>query len=322
MKFLHSRVLMYLNKKFKDISDGGKEIRVNSIFCNDSKKHLYINCEKGVYHCWKSNIGGELPELIQKLEKCSYKEAWEILTSYSLDGFDEKMSSLFEDKFYENHVENKVKLPENTHYIHELDDVTKKVAEDYLYYRKIDNKTLMFCKSGKYANRIIIPYFGKNNELIYWNGRDVTDKNFLRYRGPDKIESGYGKSDVLYVSDWTNTDRLYITEGEFDCLSLIKSGLNSCACGGKELSLKQFELLKSFPEITLAFDADDAGKKALIKLARDFTRQGFKNVNYIIPSIKYKDWNKMLRETGENIVKVFVLQNENKLNPLTIRLKL
>jgi hypothetical protein len=53
--------------------------------------------------------------------------------------------------------------------------------------------------AGEFKDRVVIPYYGPTGDLIYWNSRDLTDKAYLRYRGPKKDEVGVGKEDVLWL---------------------------------------------------------------------------------------------------------------------------
>ena len=47
------------------------------------------------------------------------------------------------------------------------------LAENYLKSRKLPVDNLYVCSNGRYANRIIIPYYDNNKKLIYYNGRSI-----------------------------------------------------------------------------------------------------------------------------------------------------
>jgi hypothetical protein len=191
---------------FDDVKIKDKEVKLNSIFTDDQKNHLWCCPKKGTYHCWKTGKGGTLVQLVSLVESCSFDRAKEILNvSNDLSILESKFRQLFgNQEKKENIVENKIKLPPHTHKISSLphDNHHRMMAERYLFDRKLSINNLMVCVSGEYANRIVIPYFGLKNELIYWNSRDITNNAYLRYCGPKKEEVGCGKEDVLWFHHW------------------------------------------------------------------------------------------------------------------------
>jgi hypothetical protein len=44
----------WADSRFDGIVVTGKEVKLNSIFTDDHKHHLWCCPDKGVYHCWKS----------------------------------------------------------------------------------------------------------------------------------------------------------------------------------------------------------------------------------------------------------------------------
>ncbi len=171
---------------------------------------------------------------------------------------------------------------------------------------------MFICTSGRYKNRILIPYYDKNNNLVYYNGRYIGDpgKN-LRYLGPPK-ELGIGKGDVIYVQKWPNkNEKIYITEGEFDAMSLYQSGFYSAALGGKSLTDRQIDMISDYTPV-LCLDADKAGGEALLKIANTLLSKGFSKVFYVRPCKEFKDWNGLLIEKGEKILKHYVLKQEKE----------
>ncbi|RDJ35625.1 MAG: hypothetical protein DWQ19_12470 [Crenarchaeota archaeon] len=319
------RFLNWAESRFGgDVVVRGNEIMVNSIFCEDYKHHLWCNVfggkdqlPNGVYHCWKSNESGSLISLVMKVDNCSYEEAIEILGTEDIKFMElqEKVNAMFLQKFEpKEEIKGSLSLPDNTHWINELEpsNVWRVEAEDYLNKRKLDCNDYMVCTGGNYRNRIIIPYFDKNKNLIYWNARLMAKGNSKvpKYLGPNK-EEGIGKGDVIYMPVWPQDGvQLYVTEGEFDAKSIQMSGLFSAAIGGKELSDKQVLYLRPYIPV-LCFDTDagkrqDAGKNALKAIGHTLKSEGFEQVYYIRPPAQYKDWNKMLIETSPKFIAAYI----------------
>ena len=314
--------------RFKDVVIKGEEIKLNSIFCEDYKHHLWCNpsggknhAPHGVFHCWKTDTKGSLVSLVMQVDKCSFEDALEILNSTNtrIEDLEKKVAEIFDKKITKSiEIENtQIQLPRSTYLFDDLPSFNyyKKKAEEYLAKRKISNKNILICTEGDYKNRIIIPYYNKKGQLIYFNGRYLGESN-LRYLGPPK-SLGIGKGDVLYVPDWPeNGEKLYLTEGEFDAMSLRQCGFYSAAFGGKNLSEHQVEIIK--PNVpVLCLDADKAGADALVTMGDFLLQKGFKDIFYVRAPKEYKDWNGMLQHNKEKIVKFYISNNEKKYDFLT-----
>lgn len=321
------KFLNWAESRFDDVVIKGDEIKLNSVFCEDRKHHLWCNPsggktgnKHGVYHCWKTGNKGSLLGLVMLVDRCTYEEALEILDTVSegsLVDLERRVRELFEKgTIEEEKVTEGLSLPSDCYLFDELPSYhfLKKAADEYMASRKITTTSLFICTRGRYRNRIIIPYRNRNGELIYYNGRYIGDPGTnLRYLGPPK-ELGIGKSDVLFVPKWPGPgEKLYITEGEFDAMSLHQSGYNSAALGGKAISDKQIDMIKGHHPV-LCLDADEAGSEALLKIAGNLLKRGFLKVSYVKPYKQYKDWNGLLVEKGPKILKEYVKIQEKSYN--------
>lgn len=96
--------------------------------------------------------------------------------------------------------------------------------------------------------------------------------------------------------------KLYITEGEIDCLSVAAAikgkypviSINNGAQSAKKDLSKYLDFLNSYDEIVLWFDADKAGRKAVADVAGLFTPGKVKTID----SAPYKDANDILKAKG------------------------
>lgn len=299
--------IKWAEKNFDSVIIHGDQIKLNSIFIEDKKNHLWVSIEKNAYHCWKTDKSGNLYDLVVKKSKYTYQEAMDLIgDNNELRKLEKRVEDFFNKK-QEVVVKktNKISFPEHVYKISELEKNNKfRIrAEEYLKSRCIDSD-LFVCTFGEYCNRIFIPYYDKNGNLIYWNSRSLSDKG-IRYLGPRN--SGIGKSDVVYMTTW-NTNKLYLTEGEFDALSLFQCGLNGCAIGGKEVYDKQLEIIKKY-QICICFDTDKSGGQALNKVGKNIASK-VKDLSFVRPPEGYKDWNCMLVKCGKNVMKTYIEMNE------------
>lgn len=320
------KFLSWAESRFDDVIVSGNEIKLNSIFCDDRKHHLWCNPSggktgnsHGVYHCWKSESKGSLLGLVMLVDRCTYEEALEILDAPAegnLADLERRVQELFKGAPIEQEPEKKgLELPPECYLFDELPSYhnLKSAAEEYLKKRKISTKGLFLCTRGRYRNRIIIPYRDRDGGIIYYNGRYVGDPgDNLRYMGPPK-ELGVGKGDVMYSPSWPEPgEKLYITEGEFDAMSLWQCGFHSAALGGKAATEKQTSMIRDYKPV-LCLDADEAGSEALPKIASALMSKGM-SVSYVRPCREYKDWNGLLEEKGERILREYIRTQEKPYN--------
>jgi len=187
--------------RFKDdVLISGSEIRINSIFTDDNKYHLWCspkggkyNIKNGVYHCFKTDNKGSLVKLIRLVDKCSSADAKEILGGRkSIRQLEEQLVAFFEKEekninLVVDKKEKKIVLPEGSFLISSLysGNFWRNLSENYLNKRKIPIDGLYICTKNPYKSRILIPYYDNNGNLIYWNARHV-GKSSLRYVVPPK----------------------------------------------------------------------------------------------------------------------------------------
>lgn len=320
--------LDWIAYRFPEYEQSGNEIKINDIWWinslgqPDSDRKCWINLDKLCFRAFKSERTGHIIQLIAEVDGCSYSEAADLIgCEDSIRKMEEKLIKFFQNEHSENTVnitqpmeqgKGKMQLPSNCYPIDEADDVYPSVwqARKYLANRKLSGQNLFICLgNNRYRDRIVIPYYGPDGELIYFNTRSLSERG-LRYQGPEKEEFGVGKGDVLWAARWPKKGaKVYLTEGEFDAMSLTQSGFNGMAVGGKSLSPKQIELLRPY-EICLAFDSDKAGKDSF-NIGLELRANGIYSVSFVRPPLGIKDWNKLLSTYNEQIVNAYVISNES-----------
>jgi DNA primase len=310
-----------------DVVVKGKEVRINSIFTDDDNHH-HLWCspsggkhhrDYGVFHCFKTDKKGTLIGLIMEVDNCSYDEAKEILTgATSVRDLEDLLDEFFKKKEEEIEKVEQAKLQLPPSFL--ITDLSKTnflrlQSESYLLARKLPIEGFYIGIDDDYGNRIIIPYYDSAGKLIYFNSRALND-NGLRYLGPKK-DLGVGKLDVIYVPQWpAKGSRIYLTEGEFDALTLYICGFNAAACGGKTLGEKQIDYLRGY-NICLALDEDAAGFSGIIEMGKKLIANQFSDITFVRPPKGLKDWNKMLKLFKAEIIQAWIHENEKKFDEWT-----
>lgn len=312
----------------------GKEIRINSVFTEDSNFHLWCSPQGGkkkrkfgVYHCFKTDKKGSLMKLIQTVDSCERSEAVSVLKGVmSIRELEKEIEYLLNKNEKVEKIEKKdfieINLPEHSELISGLptNNWWRKKATEYLEKRKIPIDNLYICIDGKYKSRIIIPYYDKDKRLIYWNARHMGKSN-LKYLGPPK-EIGVGKEDVIFFPNgyWPDKNEvIYICEGEFNAITLKLCELNSCACGGKNMSDKQAILLSDY-KVVICLDRDKAGKQGMLKMTSMISsletvkKSKEDKIKYVMPPLNYNDWNEMLINSSKELLYHYIMKNQKPLD--------
>lgn len=315
------------NLKFRK---GGAEICTHSFFVDnhpdfpdgDHKFKLWMNPDggkherkDGVYRCWYTNNKGSLISLVSIVDKIPWDQAADrICSEIPLRVLEQKVHDFYNNvkgTVVEEENSNQLRIPPYCAKISDMNPTSFYClrAMEYLNKRKIPAEGLYVCTDGDYKNRIIIPYYDKDNKLIYYNARTLSkDAHVLRYMKPKPEEANQTK--VLYAKRWPKQgSKVYLTEGEFDSMTLFLAGFMSFACGGKYLSESQIELLRGY-QIVLAFDSDGAGKTALMDIGGQLMASGFSNMRYIRPPKLFKDWNKLYEMRNIETLKAYIEKYE------------
>jgi hypothetical protein len=290
------------------------EIRIDSIYEDDKKKHLYISLDQGVFHCKKSGIGGRVERLIADFIGIPQEEVlYYIIKNYSVKS-DKQIELNFNSTF---EVAKELTLPDGIEYfIFKKSGPVRDRAYKYLVKRKISEELInelgyiAFSNEG-YDNRIFIPFVEKE-KIVYFQTRDFTGKSKLRYKNP----TGFNSKEFVYNYDKIN-EEIFIFEGLFDAMSLREQVGTAILSANltKNQIIKIYD--KGVKEIILIPDNDKTGEKTLqenVDLLNYCKPPSSKAKIYIwkVPEI-FKDFNEYSIETNNFSIDKKQLKSYNKL---------
>ena len=268
-----------LNISYKSTS-GGKELQFNCVCKDHADTHAsaFINSATGLWHCFGCLKSGNLKTLVRIVSGGEIK--WESLVTPK-DSLKMKIGSIYKTSVgqilsYENDADFiNAFLLESENFV-----PAEKSKRAYNYLtgekRKLTLKTirqfkLMYARTGKYENRVIIPY-SLNNKIIGMNSRFIGEcDSSKRYR--------YLINEVRfenYIFNYENAiDNKYciLVEGPFDLMYLVQCGYkNVVSTLNTRLSNGHIQKLMKFKKIIFCFDNDErtqAGQKAVLKHAKN-----------------------------------------------------
>jgi DNA primase len=253
----------------KNVQSGWVGINCPMPDCGDISNHGGFNLEDGHYNCWRCG-GHQIETVIRYLLNCTYNEALRIKDEFS-------NKYIIRKKPIEKKQIRKVNLPG----CERLLPCDRKYLEkrgfdpDYLVNRyQIRGSDL----TGDWRYRVIIPiiYHGR---IVSFQGRDVTNKQFLRYRTLEKEKSIVNPKSIFY--GWDNVqgrETIAIVEGITDCW---KMGGGFVASLGKNITPQQIKLLVNggFKRVFWLIDCNDERSKEFAeKAAKDVTIFGIEGI--------------------------------------------
>lgn len=166
----------------------------------------------------------------------------------------------------------------------EWDSLLKKVKGANFPAEVLD-KSGLFAKNSKgrfdrFRNRILFPIVNLSGRTVAFGGRDLSGESDAKYLNSPETPI-YNKSNILFgleaTRDFIRKERsIVILEGYTDFLQLFQQGItNLAATSGTALTDGHVNQIRRFADSAhLAYDGDDAGRKAAIRAGYTLTRGG------------------------------------------------
>jgi DNA primase len=246
-------------------------------------RQFSVNPEKNIFNCFGDcQGGGNIIDLVAKMEKCGTKEAADKIQNWFLGPANnsqlqktrniEKATSKKDTKLVREKKEAKPDPPKDTPVNQPLTFRLKTVSEHQFFAdRDFNQETvnhfgLGFCARGMMANRIVIPIENESGELVAYCGRGITPEQIESEKY--KLPSGFNKSLVVYNLNrqTPGIKTLIVVESFLSVFRLYQAGVGHVvSCMGSSMSETQEELIINFlgpaGQVLLLLDADAAGNK-------------------------------------------------------------
>lgn len=229
----------------------------------DGRDAFHADFGKNIFHCFSCGAGGNVLDLVARMEQCSVREA----------------ALRLQRRYPEADctLATRPELPRTGQLVTKRKDINAALsfclsgldpAHPYIATRGLSRKTAAHFGIGYYrgpgimSGRMAIPIHDERGRLVAYAGRSVTGEQ-PRYRFP----AGFRKSAVLfnyYRAATLVADRVVVVEGFFDSMRVHQAGFESVvALMGAALTRDQENLLvQRFRRVSLMLDGDQAGRTA------------------------------------------------------------
>ena len=292
----------YLYAKFPDNHVFGQEFTTNSIFTPDEKKHMSINMESGLWQDFKAHQSGNFPQLISYIEEISYEEASKFIMKKVFDNpealFDVSSIKPHQSPSSKNSILDIFKnFAEFDHEDIDPTNLSERLAYNFVVNRKLTRFKFHICKTGRYANRLIIPFQYESRKPYFFQARNLSLLG-IKYLNPSRELGGVKSSDVLFPFD-ADSDYVFLTEGPLDAISLKLNGINATCTQGSTLSNVQAEQLRG-KQLVFAYDNDEAGMIGMEKARKLMLHKNVSDFKVGTLPVGIKDWNELHVECGSS----------------------
>jgi len=259
----------------------GKLVGPCPIHGGKNPNSFHANTEKNVFNCFTGCGGGNVLDLVAKIEKCDVRAAGEKLASWfglefsRSEGADNRAtmrqdarsgtsatSPASKEKRAQESPPEVVNPP--------LESPLKTLNHDHAYLRErgltaptVKTFGVGFCVRGLMKGRIAIPIHNERGELVAYAGRAINDE-LAKEEGKYKLPGGFLKGHVVFNLNRAKEQAgkgVIVVEGFFDAMKVHQAGFpNVVALMGSTITEEQEELLvKLSDRLVLMLDGDEAG---------------------------------------------------------------
>lgn len=278
--------------RFHIFRNNGDNIQTNCPFHKNGqerKPSFGVNGEIDKCHCFSCGWSGTIEEMISELygyqDEGKFGKRWlikrfntvEIETRPNImEGFNGRPSDIYNRNRRNNICDNEYNR-DCDRYIGELELDKYRYIHPYMYKRGLTDEIIERFDIGYDREReeITFPVRDTEGRCVFVAGRSVKSKFFRLPKGLDK---------PIYCADKFRDGAYrtaYITESFLNCLTCWKYNKPAMAMIGTG-NKKQYEILNKLPvrEYILAFDPDEAGRKATERFRKNVHGKIIKELVY------------------------------------------
>ncbi len=259
----------------------------------DNPTAFHVNLNSGVWHCFTSCGGGDIVDLIRRIEQCSFAEAAHHL-SRLIDSPKPLSSSnpsclcvpTRRQAQYSSFTPFGYYLPLRPS-VSFLQDVKRISVLTALHY-----ETGTTNKSFLLRNTVAVRLHDLSGNPLGYCGRNLNHTNILRW-GKWRFPKGFPKNNILYNAHralpYLNQG-IVVVECPWAVMRLGQAGINNAvALLGTNVSPIQAAWLAKAPAILLMLDGDQAGKKAVSTIASTLSHKANVYIHHLPENMEPED---------------------------------
>lgn len=300
--------------QYIELKRAGRTLKGRSPWGVDKTPSFMVSPEKGIWHDFSANKGGDIFTFVMEVEGITFREALEKLAAQA--GVELAKYSGGDEKISRKKARAKEALELSTKYYQWCLTKSKKVCEYVFYKRNLDKKTIQEFRigyspvSGKnlveflkkkgfsqeemadggllnrfngdmFRGRMMVPFIDTTGNVIGFTAR-ILDKGEPKYLNtPETLLFNKGRF-IFGLFQAKEAIRkngfVVIVEGNMDVISSHQAGVKEAvATSGTAMTENHLKSLSRLTnDIRLAYDGDDAGVKAAERAIKMASELGLK----------------------------------------------
>ena len=286
--------------QYIELKRAGRNLKGRSPWGVDKTPSFMVSPEKGIWHDFSANKGGDIFTFVMEVEGIPFREALEKLAAQA--GVELKKYSAGDKKIAQMKVRTREALELATKYYQVCLTKNKSVCEYVFYKRNLNRKTVVEFRIGyspqqgealknflikkgynqreleaagllnrfggdMFRGRMMVPFIDTNGVVIGYTAR-ILDKGEPKYLNtPDTLL--FNKSRYIFglyqaKESIRREGFVVIVEGNMDVISSHQAGVKqTVATSGTAMTEQHLKILSRLTnDVRLAYDGDEAGVKA------------------------------------------------------------
>ena len=278
-----------VDRKLEPVGKSNNDIIYRCPQCEgaEGSGHLYVDYNKGYFHCFKCNFSGKRIEALLKYLKVDINYDYDKLYDDRDRRLDDIISPKKKDQFKDRVVDYSTDLLALTEYYRLHSQPLSQIAYQYLMNRGLNQEqidklgiTEGISRYGEtfkigsqeyigrdYSGRIMVPSRRRDGTISFYVARDYIGDKAAKYLNPPK-ELAVASEDIWNL-DMIDSESVIICEGVMTAIAASPIKLNAVATYGKSISSRanndsgikvtcQGEklLARKFKNYYVAYDAD------------------------------------------------------------------
>ena len=276
----------------------------------DNPNAFHVDLKRNLFHCFTHCGGGSIFDFVMKIEHMEFyaaaRKIWETFYSSSPSATPATLETLPRRFNFNSNFKHVADTPFLLQHLYLTDNLFRRpgvpilklqITHPYLEKRNISPSLAMsfhmgYCKHGIMKDRIAIPIMDVERHIVAYAGRTVNDNQSPRYLFPKNFKKSQNLFNIqtIHCIDSTNSIKhecnknkpVFLVEGFFACIHIVKAGLDAIALMGTTVSPHQLSLMKEARRAyILMMDGDEAGRNAtpIIENKLNLFKIPFRTVN-------------------------------------------
>jgi DNA primase len=242
----------------------------------DNLNAFHVDLKRNLFHCFTHCGGGSIFDFVMKMEKLDFYTAaskiWDIF--YPSPQPQRKVNFLYwartplaRDNLLARPGVPILRLQPNHPYLRKRNISTALASFFHMGY----------CRHGIMKDRIAIPIIDIEQHIVAYAGRAIRDDQSPRYLFPKNFKKSEHLFNIQRIRSIQRSDHkcnkpVFLVEGFFACIHIVKAGFDAVSLMGTTVSSNQLDLMKETRRFyILMMDGDEAGRNATTIIEKKLT---------------------------------------------------